>query len=226
MTEYLRWMNTGMSTGKFEYGHHPTYDLPTLSYPHQPGFGAEATSNLSLGVSQDNFQPFAAGHGHMAPPTNMMAPMGPVHTPANSMKPWEQRPAQASLQHPSVLEPYYFDTNETAQEVMPPLKTEQPVASPVINEGEDETAPTLSPSTFFWQEMELPAGSCNDATGTCQCGDGCACVGCLTHGGHNGVPLSASSTAEQVDFNGFLNGTDFGAPGTDTMRGAFAEGLT
>ncbi|OJD33225.1 copper-activated transcription factor grisea [Diplodia corticola] len=51
--------------------------------------------------------------------------------------------------------------------------------------------PTLSPSSFFWQQVELPG--CDDASGACRCGDGCQCVGCLTHGGHDGVPLAQSS---------------------------------
>lgn len=52
-------------------------------------------------------------------------------------------------------------------------------------------SPVLSPSAFFIQSLELP-GNCTDVSGTCQCGDGCACVGCLTHGGHNGVPFDAA----------------------------------
>lgn len=47
--------------------------------------------------------------------------------------------------------------------------------------------PTLSPSSFFWQQVELPG--CDDESGACRCGDGCQCVGCLTHGGHDGVQL-------------------------------------
>ncbi|EKG20808.1 hypothetical protein MPH_01892 [Macrophomina phaseolina MS6] len=51
--------------------------------------------------------------------------------------------------------------------------------------------PTLSPSSFFWQQVELPG--CDDPSGACRCGDGCQCVGCLTHGGHDGVPLSQAN---------------------------------
>lgn len=49
--------------------------------------------------------------------------------------------------------------------------------------------------------MVLPG--CNDATGTCQCGDGCECVGCLTHGGHNGIALEAPSMSEHEAFPDF-----------------------
>ncbi|KAK7622213.1 hypothetical protein IWX48DRAFT_627376 [Phyllosticta citricarpa] len=53
--------------------------------------------------------------------------------------------------------------------------------------------PVLSPSSFFWQQLELPR--CSDYTGACRCGDGCQCVGCLTHGGHDGLALG--QTAEE-----------------------------
>lgn len=45
-----------------------------------------------------------------------------------------------------------------------------------------EETPTLSPSSFFMQSYTLPG--CDDNTGTCHCGEGCQCVGCLTHSGH------------------------------------------
>lgn len=47
---------------------------------------------------------------------------------------------------------------------------------------QNEDTSTLSPSSFFLQSYTLPG--CDDATGTCQCGDGCTCTGCLTHTGH------------------------------------------
>jgi hypothetical protein len=75
-----------------------------------------------------------------------------------------------------------------------------PVADSPSGSNEEE-APTLSPSSFFWSEMVLPG--CNDATGTCQCGDGCECVGCLTHGGHNGIALEPTSIAEHEAFPAF-----------------------
>lgn len=52
--------------------------------------------------------------------------------------------------------------------------------------------PTLSPSAFFLQSYTLPG--CDDATGTCQCGDGCTCVGCLTHTGHQRAQQEAPTS--------------------------------
>ena len=36
--------------------------------------------------------------------------------------------------------------------------------------------------------------SCTDISGSCKCGDDCACVGCLTHTGHTGEPLDLGTS--------------------------------
>ena len=51
----------------------------------------------------------------------------------------------------------------------------------------------MHPSEYY--TLEYPVGipsTCSDVTGSCQCGNDCSCVGCLTHSGHNGVPLDTS----------------------------------
>ncbi|GLB10489.1 hypothetical protein AtubIFM57258_006897 [Aspergillus tubingensis] len=48
----------------------------------------------------------------------------------------------------------------------------------------------MVPSEYY--TLEYPVGlpsACSDTTGSCQCGSDCTCVGCLTHSGHNGLPL-------------------------------------
>jgi hypothetical protein len=48
--------------------------------------------------------------------------------------------------------------------------------------------------TSEYYTLEYPVGipsACSDVTGSCQCGNDCSCVGCLTHSGHNGLPLEA-----------------------------------
>ncbi|KAF3137347.1 hypothetical protein TWF569_009278 [Orbilia oligospora] len=45
----------------------------------------------------------------------------------------------------------------------------------------------LSPSAFI--QLDYNLGNCSQHNGGCMCGDGCQCIGCLTHGGHNGVPF-------------------------------------
>ena len=48
--------------------------------------------------------------------------------------------------------------------------------------------------TSEYYTLEYPVGipsACSDVTGSCQCGNDCSCVGCLTHSGHNGMSLEA-----------------------------------
>lgn len=48
----------------------------------------------------------------------------------------------------------------------------------------------LSPSNFFY--VDYPFGTCAQSETGCKCGEGCTCVGCLTHGGHDGVGLEGN----------------------------------
>jgi hypothetical protein len=68
--------------------------------------------------------------------------------------------------------------------------------------------PTQNPGEVMMQPnayltVEYPVNlldPCTNMTGTCQCGLNCACVGCLTHHGHNGVALEPSPPPEHPDF--------------------------
>ncbi|THC96530.1 hypothetical protein EYZ11_003974 [Aspergillus tanneri] len=54
--------------------------------------------------------------------------------------------------------------------------------------------PLMEPSEYY--TLEYPVGlppACSDVTGSCQCGNDCCCVGCLTHSGHNGLSLETAS---------------------------------
>ena len=55
------------------------------------------------------------------------------------------------------------------------------------NQSPDMESAYLPTSAFYLQQFEIPG--CTDATGACLCGDGCACIGCLTHSGHDGVAV-------------------------------------
>ncbi|EEP79569.1 predicted protein [Uncinocarpus reesii 1704] len=53
----------------------------------------------------------------------------------------------------------------------------------------------MQPTAYY--TLEYPVGMpdlalCSNIMGTCQCGINCKCIGCLTHDGHNGVPLEPS----------------------------------
>ncbi|KAJ9638809.1 hypothetical protein H2199_006669 [Coniosporium tulheliwenetii] len=77
-----------------------------------------------------------------------------------------------------------------------PITNSSNQESPATPEKEAFSNTILSPTSFFFNELVL---GCSDATGLCQCGDGCTCVGCLTHGGHNGVPLESPSAFEGAE---------------------------
>ncbi|RMZ70699.1 copper-activated transcription factor grisea [Pyrenophora seminiperda CCB06] len=195
MMEYIRVMDQFQCTGGFGGMAPPFYDIPT--YPHQAGYGAEATQGMSF-----NLIPQA-----MATPTptqmNFSANVGiaanvPLPMPSN----WQQQQPMTPMT--SMSQPHFPSNTAAAYHTSSapieppagtPLKTEEVVSSPVAGspaESKDEETPTLSPSSYFWNQVTLP--SCSDASGTCQCGDGCACVGCLTHGGHTGEQLEDMTT--------------------------------
>ena len=229
MIEYMRSMHQFMETGQFGAMPPPTYDIP--SYPHQPGFGAEANLNFNA-VPNNYFAPSPMNFQTSFAP-NMNMPQPTISTPS----PWPptSTPGVMSSNQASVS-PFFakadantsMDSLQTARResaVSLPIKTEEQIQSPTLgdspSEGKDEEVVTLSPSSFFWQEMVLPG--CNDETGTCQCGDGCECVGCLTHGGHTGVPLEMpdgsdkTSSTPQDTFRDFLGSTE----GHEGALGAF-----
>lgn len=57
----------------------------------------------------------------------------------------------------------------------------------------------MEPSEYYTLEypVGLPSG-CSDVTGSCQCGNDCCCVGCLTHSGHDGFALE-TTTADSIE---------------------------
>lgn len=55
----------------------------------------------------------------------------------------------------------------------------------------------MQPSEYYTLEYSVGLSLCSNISGTCQCGNDCTCVGCLTHDGHNGVALQQPSPNEQ-----------------------------
>ena len=201
MMEYVRLMAEFQYTGAFGGQQAPLYDMPT--YPHHPGFGAEASPAMSLTSLP---QPYASPNPTHTPfQTNLDATVM-AGTPLGLLGSWRQ----SSVSTASIEQPPYLDSatptpteSQLKLEMAPPTAipaATTPAADSPSGSNEEET-PTLSPSSFFWNEMVLPG--CNDATGTCQCGDGCECVGCLTHGGHNGIVLETPNMNEHEAFPGF-----------------------
>ncbi|KAF2709953.1 hypothetical protein K504DRAFT_476092 [Pleomassaria siparia CBS 279.74] len=197
MIEYIRQMHQFQSTGGFGTMPPPTYDMPTYSQ-HQ----VAQRNNFVANPSSANFPPVSLGQ--MSFPAHPTPTMNMVDMSMHMPSPWQHGTTPTAVQTPPVADAQHFRPN-------PPLvvRTEEPVHSPVTafadspSDVKDEDTPTLSPSSYFWQALELPG--CNDATGTCQCGDGCECVGCLTHGGHNGVPLEVPAAPEPEAYAQFMD---------------------
>jgi hypothetical protein len=204
MMEYVRLMAQFQYTGGFGALPPPLYDMPT--YPHHPGFGAEAHQGMGFNTMNQGFSTPTPTQMSFLPNMNMGSLSGTA-MPMSSA--WQQPPITApSMPQPQLFEPNSYVEPTPTTEHPPALKIEDSVATPVAdspNEGRDEETPTLSPSSYFWNQMVLPG--CNDATGTCQCGDGCECVGCLTHGGHNGVQLDVPAVSEVTAFPDFTADT-------------------
>ncbi|KAL6708570.1 hypothetical protein ACN47E_002551 [Coniothyrium glycines] len=199
MMEYIRLMAEFQYSGNFGAMSPPLYDMPT--YPHHPGFGTETNQSMNF-----NNIPQAMS---TATPTQMsfnanlnMSLLS--QTPVSAVQSWQQNNLSTSTdQNAQLMEPSNYGIPDRI-DTRVPVKAEELVATPVSDspaDSKDEDTPTLSPSTFFWNEMVMPG--CDDATGTCQCGDGCACVGCLTHGGHNGVQLEAPALDDHEAFPEF-----------------------
>ncbi|KAH6625256.1 hypothetical protein C7974DRAFT_197230 [Boeremia exigua] len=201
MMEYVRLMAQFQYTGAFGGQQAPLYDMPT--YPHHPGFGVEASPVVNFSPLPQSYASPSPAHMPFQPSLDATVMAG---TPLTLASPWRQ----SSVSTPSIEHPQFLDSaTPTPTESQPKLEMAHlppaPAASSPVAESpggsHEEETPTLSPSSFFWNEMVLPG--CNDATGTCQCGDGCECVGCLTHGGHNGIVLEQPRVSEQEAFPSF-----------------------
>lgn len=235
MIEYMRSMHQFMSTGQFGAMSAPTYDLPT--YPHQPGYGAEA--NLGFNSVSNSYVPANPMNFQTSINTTMSMP----HPPMNIASPWSQTPTPSAIQTTPTTTSPFFESNSAPNNLIQqsrrepsismPIKVEEKLQSPTFtqspslpadspSESRDEDAVTLSPSSYFWQELVLPG--CNDETGTCQCGDGCECVGCLTHGGHNGVALEMPESNGRDAFPNFATPTSTANDSSQFMSFATTPG--
>jgi hypothetical protein len=221
MMEYVRLMAQFQYTGGFGTTPPPLYDLPT--YPHHPGYGAEAHHAVPfVSMSQAFSTPTPT---QMSFHTSMDMASAPL-PPMSASHAWQQPHMPApSMPDPHFFEPASYVASTPSTDQPPVFKIEDPaptLADDSPNDGKDEDTPTLSPSSFFWNEMVLP--SCSDTTGACQCGDGCECVGCLTHGGHNGVQLAATAVDEHDTFPHFT--ADHGLHLDDTANFLFEAAPT
>lgn len=160
----------------------PSFQSP---YNHTQGYGMPQGLPQQMGAPIQTSAPTNA-----MPPFNFQSPMAPS-TPA----PNSSFQSQTKFQTPS--RPTYQDRSETQRPLTALNSVAEPtLANPTCPDGESATthespstdqednASTLSPSSFYVQHFQIPG--CDDVTGTCHCGDGCTCVGCLVHSGHRG----------------------------------------
>ncbi|CAE7032755.1 hypothetical protein P3342_006922 [Pyrenophora teres f. teres] len=196
MMEYIRVMAQFQYTGGFGGMAPPFYDIPT--YPHQAGYGAEATQGMPFSLMQQSMT--TSTPTQMSFSANVNIANRPMSMPVNWQQPITPMTSMSQGQFPSTT----TYTSSAPMEPTTPSKTEDIAGSPVADspaDSKDEETSTLSPSSYFWNQVTLPG--CSDASGTCQCGDGCACVGCLTHGGHTGEQLEDIAAAEHDAFPDF-----------------------
>ncbi|KAI4710098.1 hypothetical protein J4E89_005330 [Alternaria sp. Ai002NY15] len=202
MMEYVRIMAHFQYNGGFGGMPPPLYDMPT--YPHQPGYGAEAGHNLNFGPMQQSLATPTPTQMSFQQSMDMATmPQVPMVLPRDWPQQLNPVPSQPQAQFSTSLG-YTPSMSAPSDTLQNPTDTIGSPAASSPSDIKDEDTVTLSPSSYFWNEMTLP--SCSDASGTCQCGDGCACVGCLTHGGHTGEPLddpTPTTTAEHDSFLGF-----------------------
>ncbi|KAH7092106.1 hypothetical protein FB567DRAFT_516492 [Paraphoma chrysanthemicola] len=217
MMEYVRLMAQFQYTGGFGSLPPPLYDMPT--YPHHPGYGAEAQGHP--GFALNSMAPNFAAQTPTPTQMNFHSSMDMTALANATMgMPNTWHPNSASVQtapEAQLYEPNSYAIQASSSESQTIMKTEEAVATPVAespSDGKDEETPTLSPSSYFWNRMTLPG--CNDATGTCQCGDGCECVGCLTHGGHNGVQLDVPAVTDHNAFPDFTADPSLGLDDADS----------
>jgi hypothetical protein len=176
---------------------------------------AHGAGNYTAGAGPNRNDAIWMQNRIVSPPSNSYYPNNSMPLPATQTvqwQPWDEVPAQNEMAGPEFAADIslsaHFGYDGTYEGGV------EEYAAYVDEENSPEaTTPTLSPSSYHLQTLVLPG--CNDVTGTCQCGDGCACVGCLTHGGHNGVPLAPSriehgSALQNIDgINGHMLNTDY-----------------
>jgi len=134
------------------------------------------------------------------PLREMAQPCGALYNTAASLIPhpgaWPSFPSPK--ESPATTAAPRSPINLTSQHPWP--KTGE---ADIENEGEE----AISPTAYF--HVDYPIGGCTEENG-CLCGEGCTCVGCLTHGGHDGVKLAPFTT----DLGGGLITNDTGGQAT------------
>lgn len=124
--------------------------------------------------------------------------MSNTHSPPSYDLPPDQ---WLSVHNMAPVLPHCYNPNVSSTLPTNPLSTQQPATtttasspwSPPRGNGVGGQQNSFLSSSYYTMEIPMdptgPTASCTDVSGSCQCGDECPCIGCLTHTGHNGIPL-------------------------------------
>ena len=160
--EYVRLMAQFQYTGAFGGQQAPLYDMPT--YPHHPGFGAEANPAMAFSPLP---QPYASPNPAQLPFQASLDSTVLNASPLDVPNPWRQSSVSSTpaVEHLSFLDSATPTPTEShlKLDMAPPvsaatISTAAAMSSPVADSpsgSNEEEAPTLSPSSFFWSEDEI-----------------------------------------------------------------------
>lgn len=227
-TDYVRY-HTELAYGRY-------MDPNRLQMP-PPGFGQHAPfsgdhNNPSLRNMHQPMIPENSPYTHPSyeqPPYAQHWQTGhpPLRTPTLEMQHFNLQTSMASLQshasgHVNVQPPRTPITQQSSSSQGGPrypvrqMSIQDPSAYDHESPSTEDDASTLSPSAFSVQQFNMPG--CNDVTGSCLCGDGCQCEGCVTHSGHGNkasderiaeVLRAGSSVTQRGADLGGLSNSDF-----------------
>jgi hypothetical protein len=193
-TDYVRYHTELSLRGWADASHFPSYSQPIFGHqasgfafdngiqPFQAVGGPMHSHDGFFPQSQLSHSLWQGDQSHVATPTFEMSQFSlqhftPLTTPPASLEP----PRPKSSPQPGIEHQDALPRSHARQLSM----NESNIYDHESPSTEDD-ASTLSPSAFSVQQYNIPG--CNDVTGSCLCGDGCQCAGCLTHNGHeNGL---------------------------------------
>jgi hypothetical protein len=179
-----------MAFQQYNPSQHPTTNIhPTYGQSIRPTFNIQ--------------QPFAYQNIDWSRTT--LQGMPPIHSPTTDVESLHFETVSQSMARPNIagFDPNLHVLNGQYQSALQQAHPDKPISvttesvpvtprvlADIVNAGLEvadspEDSSTLSPSSFLLQQFTLP--DCSNVTGTCLCGEGCDCVGCITHSGHERV---------------------------------------
>jgi hypothetical protein len=198
MMKYIGSMHQYQVTGTFGGAPAPTYDLP--SHARQSELLHGSPQNAEFGQNREQYSSFPVGSIYQMELDNAFneqANATPVWSSGTVRPPFNDSLAGETPRRHSLM------TENTSMAINPSTSSDSP-----DEDNDNENAPILSPSGYVLEQVTL--GGCMDPNGTCFCGDGCMCLGCSFHHGHNGVPLPSPTTAPPDPYAQSMRQSSFG----------------